>query len=209
MLGCQHISASSYHPQANGIVERFHRHLKASLIAHMHSAGVNWTTALPLVLLGIRTALKEDINCSAAEMLYGSVLRLPADFFLGDATSSCSDPTAFVEALRIAMRRLRPTAPRHGVLKPFVHEALAHCSHVFVQETNRANGLSPPYSGPHRVLGRSDKVLTIDNEGVISNVAVDRTKPAFTTSDNAKTTATEPERKRVVFHLSSQIPPAF
>ncbi|KRZ81075.1 hypothetical protein T08_4285 [Trichinella sp. T8] len=106
MLGCQHISASSYHPQANGIVERFHRHLKASLIAHMHSAGVNWTTALPLVLLGIRTALKEDINCSATEMLYGSVLRLPADFFLGDVTSSCSDPTAFVEALRIAMRLL-------------------------------------------------------------------------------------------------------
>ncbi|KRZ75639.1 Retrovirus-related Pol polyprotein from transposon opus [Trichinella papuae] len=110
MLGCQHISASSYHPQANGIVERFHRHLKASLIAHMHSAGVKWTTALPLVLLGIRTALKEDLNCSAAEMLYGSVLRLPADFFLGDATSSCSDPTAFAEALRTAMRRLRPTA---------------------------------------------------------------------------------------------------
>ncbi|KRX38427.1 hypothetical protein T05_675 [Trichinella murrelli] len=141
------------------MVERFHRHLKASLIAHMHSAGVKWTTALPLVLLGIRTALKEDINCSATEMLYGSVLRLPADFFLGDATSSCSDPTAFVEALRIAMRRLRPTAPRHGVLKPNVHEALAHCSHVFVQETNRANGLSPPYSGPHRVLGRTTTKL--------------------------------------------------
>ncbi|KRY08755.1 Short transient receptor potential channel 5 [Trichinella patagoniensis] len=61
MLGCQHISVSSYHPQANGIVERFHRQLKASLIAHMHSAGVNWTTALPLELLGIRTAPRQGI----------------------------------------------------------------------------------------------------------------------------------------------------
>ncbi|KRY03069.1 hypothetical protein T12_12331, partial [Trichinella patagoniensis] len=34
--------------------------------------------------------------------------------------------------------------------------------------------LSPPYSGPHRVLGRSDKVLTIDNEGVISAADMDR-----------------------------------
>ncbi|KRY47193.1 Retrovirus-related Pol polyprotein from transposon opus [Trichinella britovi] len=181
MLGCQHISASSYHPQANGIVERFHCHLKASLIAHMHSAGVKWTTALPLVLLGIRTALKEDINCSATEMLYGSVLRLPADFFLGDATSSCSDPTAFVEALRIAMRRLRPTAPRHGVLKPNVHEALAHCSHVFVQETNRANGLSPPYSGPQRGQTKCSPSTTKESSPTSPSTGRSRRSPHPTT----------------------------
>lgn len=37
--------------------------------------------ALPLVLLGIRTALKEDIASTAAEMVYGTTLRLPGEFF--------------------------------------------------------------------------------------------------------------------------------
>ncbi|KFD62011.1 hypothetical protein M514_25821 [Trichuris suis] len=36
LLGCQHIATSAYHPQSNGLVERFHRQLKSALIAHMH-----------------------------------------------------------------------------------------------------------------------------------------------------------------------------
>ena len=36
---------------------------------------------LPLVLLGIRTALKEDLACTVAEMVYGVTLRLPGEFF--------------------------------------------------------------------------------------------------------------------------------
>ncbi|KRZ69398.1 hypothetical protein T10_13187, partial [Trichinella papuae] len=153
MFGCQHISVSAYHPQANGIVERFRRHLKASLIAHMHSTWAKGTTALPLVLLGIRTALKEDLNCLTAEMLYGSVLPLAADFFLSDATTSCSYPTAFADALTRPMQRLRPTAPRHRVQNPFIHGALAHYSHVFVQEANRMNSLVPLYFCPHTCPG--------------------------------------------------------
>ncbi|KRZ78598.1 putative protein tag-76, partial [Trichinella papuae] len=43
---------------------------------------------------------------------------------------------------------------------------------------------------------RSDKVITIDDEGVISRVTIDRTKPAFTTPDHANSTAAGPERKR-------------
>ena len=38
--------------------------------------------SLPLILLGIRTALKEDINSTTAEMIYGTTLRLPGQFFL-------------------------------------------------------------------------------------------------------------------------------
>ncbi len=47
---------TAYHPQANGLVERFHRHLKSALRARLE--GPNWIDALPWVLLGIRTAPK-------------------------------------------------------------------------------------------------------------------------------------------------------
>ncbi|CAM1326754.1 Uncharacterised protein g9315 [Pycnogonum litorale] len=41
----------------NGLVERLHRHLKAALKSHSTA----WIEALPLVLLGIRAAVKSDI----------------------------------------------------------------------------------------------------------------------------------------------------
>ncbi|XP_055929760.1 uncharacterized protein LOC129960375 [Argiope bruennichi] len=76
MLGCNRIRSASYHPQANGIIERLHRHLKSALKAHNNR---KWTEILPIVLLGLRSALKEDINAPCAQLVYGTTLRLPSD----------------------------------------------------------------------------------------------------------------------------------
>ncbi|BHF85239.1 hypothetical protein SprV_1002840200 [Sparganum proliferum] len=59
-LGCTRIPTTAYHPAANGMVERFHRQLKASLRAAYDPE--NWTEHLPLVLLGIRSSLKSDLD---------------------------------------------------------------------------------------------------------------------------------------------------
>ena len=66
LLGIQKHRTCAFNPRANGMVERFHRQLKASLIAH---AQKDWTISLRLVMLGIRTALKEDLGCSSAEIV--------------------------------------------------------------------------------------------------------------------------------------------
>ena len=63
---------TAYHPQSNGIVERFYRHLKSALMARL--TGPDWIDELPWVLLGIRTVPKEDLECSSAEMVYGAPL---------------------------------------------------------------------------------------------------------------------------------------
>ncbi|XP_050703221.1 uncharacterized protein YagA-like [Eriocheir sinensis] len=57
ILGVKRIRTASYHPQSNGLVERFHRQLKASLAATVKDRS-DWTTTLPLALLGIRTTRK-------------------------------------------------------------------------------------------------------------------------------------------------------
>ena len=54
---------TSYHPQTNGMVKRFHRQLKAAIMAH--ESPNPWTTTLPAVLLGIRSAVKELLGRSA------------------------------------------------------------------------------------------------------------------------------------------------
>ena len=69
LLGVNLHYTTAYHPQANGMVERWHRTLKASLTARC--SGSDWHTQLPWVLLGLRTMPKEGLNHSAAEMVYG------------------------------------------------------------------------------------------------------------------------------------------
>jgi len=75
LIGTDRIRTTAYHPQANCMVVRVHRQLKAALRAYGDSS--KWFDVLPLVLLGIHAAVKEDIGCSAAEVVFGTQFRLP------------------------------------------------------------------------------------------------------------------------------------
>ena len=102
ILGCERIRTTAYHPCANGLVERFHRQLKASLKACRNPSG--WVDALPLVLLGLRTALKQDLGCSTAELVYGTTLRVPGELFTSGPDSSTPDPASYAAQLRSTMQ---------------------------------------------------------------------------------------------------------
>ncbi|BHF81454.1 hypothetical protein SprV_0702458400 [Sparganum proliferum] len=110
LLGCSRIRTTAYHPSSNGLVERFHRQLKASLRAHDNPS--HWSEHLPLVMLGIRTALKPDLECSAAELVYGTTLRIPGDIFRYSQRSADLDPSDYVQRLRQVMAHIRATPPR-------------------------------------------------------------------------------------------------
>jgi len=65
---------TAWHPASNGMIERLHCQLRTALMCH---ADEHWAKALLLVLLGIYSAWKEDLQASSAELVYGSPLRLP------------------------------------------------------------------------------------------------------------------------------------
>ena len=111
-LGSKRIRTTAYHPMSNGMIERFHRHLKSALKCNQQPD--RWSEALPFVLLGIRSTLKEDLGCTTAEMVYGSTLRLPGEFFT-PAPDHNSDPTDCVSRLKDVMADLRapPVRPQH------------------------------------------------------------------------------------------------
>ncbi|KAH8310176.1 hypothetical protein KR067_009353, partial [Drosophila pandora] len=62
----------------NGIIERWHRTLKAAIMCKNQA---NWPQKLPIILLGLRTAYKPDIQGTPAQLVYGTTLRLPGEFF--------------------------------------------------------------------------------------------------------------------------------
>jgi hypothetical protein len=82
----RHIMTTAYHPQANGLVERAHRQLKASFRAR--GAGTDWPAHLPWVLLGLHAAPKEVSGVSSAEAVYSEQLNAPWGLQRGGGVSS-------------------------------------------------------------------------------------------------------------------------
>nr|VZI04021.1 unnamed protein product [Spirometra erinaceieuropaei] len=96
-LGCTRIRTTAYHPAANGMVERFHRQLKTALRAAEDPE--NWSDNVPVALLGIRAALKSDLDCSAAELVFGTTLRLPGEMVTPTSGGVEETPENFVHRL--------------------------------------------------------------------------------------------------------------
>jgi cleavage and polyadenylation specificity factor subunit 1 len=95
MCGIQLARTAAHHPAANGLVERFYRTLKAAIMCHTDQ---QWTETLPLVLLGIRTAYKENLQASVAEFVYGEPLRIPGELLT--PTAEPVDPVHLITELR-------------------------------------------------------------------------------------------------------------
>ena len=142
-----------------------------------------------MTLLGIRTALKSDLHCSVAELVYGSTLRLPGKFF--QQSLPVDDPASLVGRLKNAMHLLRAT-PVHPLPQRKVHidKELSSCTHVLVRNDSVRKPLQPPYDGPYRVLSREHKYCKLDLNGRQDTVSVDRLKPAHL--DAASETTTPP-----------------
>ncbi|GFT50352.1 retrovirus-related Pol polyprotein from transposon opus [Nephila pilipes] len=119
-----------YHPQCNGKVQRLHRTLKGVTKAHNN---IKRTESLPTVLLGLRAALRPDVNHIIAQMAYGTCIKLPGEFF--DQPTVNMDPQNFVTKLQQHMEDIKPLKPSSTrKQKIFVYKELKSCLHVFASE---------------------------------------------------------------------------
>ncbi|UYV61860.1 hypothetical protein LAZ67_1006870 [Cordylochernes scorpioides] len=177
LLGNNRIRISPYYPAANGLVERFHRQLKDSLRCHDFTS---WSLKLPLVLLGIRSSLREDLNTTTAELVYGKPLPIPGTFF-EDPPSASSPKEPWLEDFKRAMASLKPAPTKpHGNRHVYVPKPLETCSHVYLRRYLILPPLAPPYDGPYEVLFRKPKICKLKIEKRSTWVSFDRLMPAFT-----------------------------
>lgn len=180
LIGCERIRTTSYHPASNGMIECWHRVLKAAIMCH---ADVRWTRILSTILLGLRSHVRADTNASPAEFMFGTTLRLPGEFFLPDDCKP--DPNYFLEEFREYMRQVRPVPVAHKHKKRvFYFKDLHNCTHVFLRNMAK-KALERPYTGPHKVLQRvSDRAFNIDINENSKSVSVDLLKPAYFVSND-------------------------
>lgn len=175
LLGTSHLKTTPYHPQSNGMIERWHRTLKAAI----KSYGTNeWHDALPLILLGLRSTFKEDLKGTPAEMLFGTTLRLPGEFF--HQSKEVVNEPEFLKNLKRTMVNIRPVpAKHHSHPKVFIQKQLSDCTHVFVRNDAVRTPLQPPYDGPYEILKKYEKVFKIRINNRTTKISIDRLKAAF------------------------------
>lgn len=174
-IGSQHVRTTAYHPQANGLVERFHRTLKAAIMA---VDSKHWSDQLPMIMLGLRAAFRIDFGCSAAELVYGQALRLPGEYF--ESINEQVNQSSFAEQLKLTLGKLKPiNPPRHSKQTVFVSRDLSKCSHVFVRIDAVKKPLVQPYEGPFKVIKRHDKYMDVQINSKVQRISIDRIKPAF------------------------------
>jgi len=160
-LGIQHSKTSAYHPQTNGLVERFHRQLKEALRAR--ECGSDWLEHLPMVLLGLRSAPKEEAKVSSAECAYGVPLALP-----GGAGLPVPLP---------AFQEIPSTIRSYAEVAASPPSRLQGVSFVFVRKGPPGGPLGAKFSGPFRVAELRAKIALLDIGERREWVSVDRLKP--------------------------------
>ncbi|GFX19476.1 transposon Ty3-I Gag-Pol polyprotein [Trichonephila clavipes] len=135
MPGTEKIKTTTCHPKSNGIVERFQRHLKSAIKAHEDDT---WSEIVPIILLGIRTAVK-DLQSSCTEIVYVTNLRLPSDMI--DASSIPFCDNNFITNLCNRMQQLNPVA--HLLTALINSTFILHCNHhlIYFQESIVCNPL--------------------------------------------------------------------
>lgn len=187
-LGFELCPTVAYRPCANGQVERLHRQLKAAIMCHDN---IHWVEALPFVLLGIRTAFKDDIEATTAELVYGENLRLPGDLVIARTGDTSSSSSELLERLRQHFSKIRPIpASRHANPGSFIFRDLATASHVLLRVDRVRRSLEAPYIGPFRVISwdNAAKTVTLEIKGKPNKVSIDRVKPAYIVADDSDNT---------------------
>lgn len=79
LLGVKKVNTTAYHPQTDGLVERFNRTLTAMLSKSVQDNPNQWDCKLPYTLFAYRSSPQESTGFSPFYLLYGRDPLLPTD----------------------------------------------------------------------------------------------------------------------------------
>lgn len=186
IVGFHRLRTTAYHPQCNGLIERAHRTLKNAIKAKNKS----WLSSLPVILLGLRSIPNES-GYSPFTAVTGTSVLLPQimiDYKSNNDVDSSNDE---INRLISDMAKLDLSALSSGKIhsnpKVYIPKDLFTCEYVWLRVDRVRRSLEAPYTGPYKVLNRTDKYFQIElPNNVHSNVSIDRIKPFVQCSSTVK-----------------------
>lgn len=114
LLGIKGIRTTPYHPQTDGMVERFNQTLKAMLRKFVSDTGADWDQWLPYLLFAYREVPQASTGYSPFELLYGRQVRGPLDVlreaWMGEGPAKPTNLISYVLKMRDKLEELSSLA---------------------------------------------------------------------------------------------------
>ena len=236
LMGMKKINTTAYHPQTDGLVERFNRTLIDMLAKTVKKGGTDWDQKLPYVLYAYRTSIQESTRESPFFLLYGRDPRLPTeqalsptpdreeidiDTYKSEVAERVASAWELAQAqVQKAQRKQKWHHDRHARDPGF---QVGECVFVYMptERLGKAHKFARPFRGPYRIMNLFDngaevKLIEKPQAGTI-RVALDRVRRCpyeiestddSGTDGEVRTTATEePAPADEQSPLGTQTPP--
>ena len=165
MFNIDQRKTTAYHPQTNGLCERFNQTLKTLLRARVNKDQDNWDEELPHTLLSYCISKQETTGTSPFELLYGRQPRLSFSVCPSDGLPvPTHGPGKYLENLRVRHEELR-TAISERLEKAQEKQKRGYDTRyrsaqadefqlgdLVLLKDHRARGLSQKYTGPFQIV---------------------------------------------------------
>ena len=112
---------------------------------------IKWSEHLPIVLLGFRLTIKEGIEITAAEMVYGKTLRWPREFFT-TPNQNATSTSNYASRLRQHIAKLSLTPTRVHSYVSYLLPNINVGEFIFVRPDTIKYSLQPNYNGTYKVF---------------------------------------------------------
>ena len=106
LLDIKKTRTTAYHPESDGLVERFNRTLLSMLSMAVREDEQGWDLLLPTLLLAYRTSHHATTGSTPFELMFGRDPRLPEDVLLS-IPGAVEDPSQYAEVLKNRMQQAR------------------------------------------------------------------------------------------------------
>ena len=167
LLGIKKTRTTPYHPQSDGMIERFNRTLLSMLSIAAEHDEHGWDLQLPLLMFAYRTSTHETTGATPFELMYGREAQLPEDlmFHIPATVDTSTSPGEYLSHLKTRLEAADKLVRAHANKqqmrqgenynrtvkgKPFQvgDLVLLHCPHVPKRMSRK---MHKPWKGPIKV----------------------------------------------------------
>ncbi|CAK1590660.1 unnamed protein product [Parnassius mnemosyne] len=172
VMGTQKTRTTSYHPQSDGMVERFNQTLERYLAKVVEKRQRDWDRHIQPFLLSYRSAVHESTSVTPAFANFGRELRLPAELITGIPPDAPRSITDYANDLRNKMNYIYEHVRQTGQQtsekmktrydRKMNNKGFDEGSLVWLHNPVRSKGKSPKlqakWDGPYRIVTRINDV---------------------------------------------------